>query len=130
MTFDRFADESNAKIRLFNSKFHCPDTQGVDAFRYSWANENNYLVPPVYLIPKVLKHLEFFKSKGVLVTPYWTSAAFFPLICNRDNHFPTFVKEAVYIEDGKSCVTQGKNLECFIGSPKFQSGILALKISF
>ena len=31
-TIDRFADNKNAKLKNFNSKFWCPDTSQVDAF--------------------------------------------------------------------------------------------------
>ena len=37
----------------------------LDAFTASWQNGNNWLFPPSYLIPKVLKHLEFCKAKAI-----------------------------------------------------------------
>ena len=92
-SIDRFADDSNHKLQRFNSKYYCVDTEGVDAFRFSWENENNFLVPPVYLVPRVLKHMECFRAKGVLVVPKWQSAAFYPLIINRDGTFRSFVKD-------------------------------------
>ena len=52
----------------------------LDVFTASWQNENNWLFPPPYLIPKVLKHLEFSKAKGTLVAPMWTSAIWWPLL--------------------------------------------------
>ena len=56
-TIDRFADTKNIKTKRFNSKFYCPCSEGIDAFSYSWEGENNFIVPPVYLISKVLKHV-------------------------------------------------------------------------
>ena len=50
-TVDRFADNSNAKLSRFNSKFWCAGTSQVDAFSVSWQMENNWLVPPISLIP-------------------------------------------------------------------------------
>ena len=69
-TIDRFADSNNAKVQRFNSKFMCPGTEGVDAFLSTWKNENNFLVPPVYLAGKVLRHMQYYGTKGVLVVPY------------------------------------------------------------
>ena len=51
-TIDRFADNKNAKLKKFNSKFCCPDTSHIDAFTIGWENGNNYLVPPTYLVPE------------------------------------------------------------------------------
>ena len=64
----------------FYSKFWCPGTEGVDAFSADWAGENNWLVPPVYLISHVTFHLEACSACGVLVVLKWPSAVFWPII--------------------------------------------------
>ena len=51
-TIDRLADNKNAKLKKFNSKFCCPDTSHIDTFTIGWENGNNYLVPPTYLVPE------------------------------------------------------------------------------
>ena len=97
-TIDRFADNINSNLSRFNSKFHCPGTEGVDAFSTSWEAENNYLVPPVYLIPRLLEHMKTSRAAGVLVLPYWSSAVFWPLIIkvlqcsNRSSSKPCILK--------------------------------------
>ena len=63
----------------FYSKFWCLGTEGVDAFSADWAGENNWLVPPVYLISRVIFHLEACSARGVLVVPKWPSAVFWPI---------------------------------------------------
>jgi len=130
LTFDRFANDANNEVSLFNSKYYCPNTQGVNAFHFSWANHNSYLLPPVYLIPRAIRHLESCTAKGVLVAPFWRSAAFYPIIFNRNREYELFVKDVFIIEDGNACVQQGKNPKCFIGSNKFVSSIIAMKICF
>ena len=129
-TIDRFADEQNAKITRFNSKFHCPKSEGVNAFHFSWARENNYLVPPVHLVPDTLKHLQFYQGRGVLVVLYWESAIFYPLILDSSSNFQPFIKDAIYFDDGRLCVIQGANVNCYIGSSRFKSGILAMRLEF
>ena len=50
--------------------WRCPSSEGVDAFSVDWAGENNWLVPPVYLIGHTIFHLEACGARGVLVVPY------------------------------------------------------------
>ncbi|XP_052270084.1 uncharacterized protein LOC127871322 [Dreissena polymorpha] len=50
---DRFANSYNHVLPRYNSLCWTPTTEGVDAFSVNWCNNNNWLVPPVYLIPKV-----------------------------------------------------------------------------
>ena len=129
-TVDRFADNENAKVGRFNSKFYCPSSAAVDAFSCSWAGENNYLVPPVSLIPKVLQHMQFYRATGVLVVPYWTSAVFWPLVLQRPSVFSSFIKEAMFIANPQCYIQQGKCSECVIGSDSYKSPVLAFHISF
>ena len=74
LTIDRFANNDNIKTEKFNSKYCCSGTSNVNAFTVSWSGRNNCLVPPIYLIPRVIAHIKRSSSKGVLVLPYWLSA--------------------------------------------------------
>ena len=55
-TIDRFATHYNRQLPRFNSRFWNPNSEAVDAFTCDWSGENNWLCPPVYLIPRVLRH--------------------------------------------------------------------------
>ena len=66
LTIDRFANNENTKKEKFKSKYWCPGTSNINAFTVSWSGENNYLVPPIYLIPRVIAHIKRNSSKGVL----------------------------------------------------------------
>ena len=57
-TIDRLADNKNTKLKKFNFKFWCPNISQVEAFTIGWENDSNYLVPLIYFVPKVLKHLQ------------------------------------------------------------------------
>ena len=57
-TVDRFASPDSAKYARFYSKFWRPGAEGVDTFSVDWAGENNWLVPPIYLISRTIFHLE------------------------------------------------------------------------
>ena len=40
-TIDRFASDYNTKCKVFNSKYWCPGTTGINAFDQHWGQENN-----------------------------------------------------------------------------------------
>ena len=77
-TVDRFASHYNAQIPRFNSRFWSPGTEAVDAFTVDWHDDNNWLCPPVYLIPRSLRHAQNCHARGTLVVPEWPSAVFWP----------------------------------------------------
>ena len=78
-TFDRFADNKN-KAQKIQLKILMSDTAAVDAFSQDWSKDNNYLVPPIHPITKVIDHLIITKSVGTLVVPWRPSAPFWPLL--------------------------------------------------
>ena len=79
-TIDRFANPSNVQLERFNSRFWSPGSEAVDAFTCTWAGENNWWCPPVYLIPRVIRHAQSTHCKGTLITPQWVSSPFWPLL--------------------------------------------------
>ena len=75
-TVDWFANASNTHLPRFNSRFSVPGSEAVDAFSVLWTGENNWLVPPVHCIIRVVQHLLVCTAVGTLVVPYWPSNAF------------------------------------------------------
>ena len=126
-TIDRFASEKNRKTMRFNSKHLCPGTLGVDAFAFDWTGEFNWLVPPVYLLGKTIKHFCASKTgcKAVLVCPYWTSAAFWPLIVTKFNSLQKFVKDYFVTEDARRYIKLEDYKESYIGSENFKGSFIA-----
>ena len=57
-SIDRFANATNTKTRRFNSQYWNPACEAVDAFTQNWADNINWLVPPVYLVSKAIRHAE------------------------------------------------------------------------
>jgi len=101
----------------------------VNAFSISWEGENNFLVPPVYLVPRVLKHMQVSKCEGTLVVPYWPSAIFWPAIVKENNSFYEFVKDYRF-DDSKDCLQLGNHKNALLGSSRCKSLLLSLKIDF
>ena len=68
-TIHRFANYLNTKLPRFNSRYWNPGSESINAFICDWEHENNYLCPPIPLIPRVLRHAENCLAQGTLVLP-------------------------------------------------------------
>ena len=124
---DRFADDSNTKCSIFNSFYWCPGTSGVDAFNENWENYNNWLVPPISLIPETLEHLRRCGGSGTLVVPKWPSAAFWPLILDENREFGEYITD--YIEYKKPKKFFNPHQTSVFGE-YFNSNVLVLPLQF
>lgn len=126
ITIDRFASSKNTKSPRFNSKYLCPSTEAVNAFSQDWSEEKNWLVPPIYLIPKCLNHFSVSKpgTTGILIVPVWQSAAFWPLLFSKKGQFINIIKDWLYLPS--HALELGDFKGSFIGSEKFNSQLIAL----
>ena len=68
-TVDRFADEWNAQLPIFNSRVFCTGTSGVDAFSLSWACQKNWLCPLITLVLRVLEKVRADRATATLIVP-------------------------------------------------------------
>ena len=75
-TMDRFANFRNTKLARFNSLSLNPGSENVDAFVLGWKGENNYICSPVFLIPRVLRHMRNCRAARTVIVPFWPSAIF------------------------------------------------------
>ena len=55
-------------------------TEQVDAFTADWSGEVNWILPPPYLVPKVIQHMRYGGEDGTLIVPLWPSAPWWPLL--------------------------------------------------
>ncbi|MES9879251.1 MAG: DNA N-6-adenine-methyltransferase [Sedimenticola sp.] len=93
---DRFASNLNNKCVVFNSKWWCPGTSGVDAFEQNWQKLHNWVVPPPSLILRVVEKFQGDGASGTLVVPEWKSSPYWPAI----SQWGSFAR----------CITEIKNL--------------------
>lgn len=127
--FDRFADSQNSKLLQFNSRFWCPGTSGVDAFAFDWSQVNNWLVPPVHLIPRTLSHLLACKAKGTLIVPRWESSVFWPILINSLNcQFKSFVVDYLEYKRPKQFFVPGSDKTGVFAVSPFNGNVLVLRI--
>ena len=122
-SIDRFADNLNAKLPVFNTKFYCPGTCAVDAFTQDWSVHFNWLNPPVKLIPAVIRHARLTRAQGILHVPCWPSSHFWPLL-HDGRSFRSFVEDWCSLQPTFSSF----RADCiFNGRTKFST--VALKIN-
>ena len=125
-TVDRFASHYSAKCARFYSKFWCPSSEGVDAFSVDWAGENNWLVPPVYLIGRTIFHLEACGARGVLVVPNWPSAVFWPIVFPLSGHRASIVQCIEFSDPYFVFAPVREGHETIFCPSRFRSSVLAL----
>ena len=101
----------------------------VNAFTVSCSGENNYLVPPIYLIPRVIVQIKRSSSEGVLVLPYWPFAAYWPLIATSKTNFLPFVTDHRIFDNPSQCFSLGNSKKSLIVSSNFNNPVLALQFS-
>ena len=123
---DCFASSKNCKVPRFYSRFYNPYCLGVDSFAFSWAGEFCWLVPPVTLVTRVIRHVCLCKCKGILVIPYWPSAPFWPLLVDSQGSFNLFVIDYLFVENGKDVFLHGSNKNAIFGSENFSTPVLFL----
>ena len=109
---DCFATFYNRKIVRYFSRFWNPETSGIDAFIQSWKVENNWLVPPVYLIPRALAYMNDQGAKGTLVVPLWKPAVFWPMLTNV---YYSFIQDLRVLSMSQALM-HGRNRNSILGS--------------
>ena len=126
-TIDRFANYLNTQLPRFNSRFWNPGSEAVDAFTCDWAGENNWLCPPPFLVPRVIRHALKTGASGTLVVPKWPSAPFWPILFPDGCSPAPFVSEEKTLDRSSPLVVAGQSgSSLFKGVPN--TDLLALRL--
>mmetsp|Transcript_40961 Transcript_40961/g.56953 ORF Transcript_40961/g.56953 Transcript_40961/m.56953 type:complete len:282 (+) Transcript_40961:7621-8466(+) len=70
-TVDRMASGENKKCKRFNSWRFCPGAEAINTFTVDWLGENNWVAPPLAMIPLVLDHIARTGAVATLCIPTW-----------------------------------------------------------
>ena len=97
-TVDRLSLFETRQVPRFCSRWLNPCMEVLDAFSVEWSGKNNWLFPPPYLLPKVLRHLQWSSADGTLVVPWWKTARWWPLLILPDNRFRSEVIDFLVVE--------------------------------
>ena len=126
-TVDRFSNDRNAKCSRFDTKLPCSTAESIDAFSQAWGADNNWLCPPVRLIPPAIAHARKQRASGTIIVPYWPSSYFWPIIMPDGVNFASFVEDYVRFY-GQYDVGNPLNTCVFNSEPAFDT--LALRFNF
>ena len=90
--------------------------------------ENNCLVPPVHCITRAVQHLLVCGAVGTLVVPYWPSNVFWPFLFANAIQFQPYVPAYINSPDPAGIFSLGRYKDSLIGSDRFKSAVLAVRI--
>lgn len=123
-SLDAFADINNYKVSKFFSRWIVPGSAGLDGLGQDWHGETVWMVPPLFLLPASLNHLERCHSRGMLVFPAMKVHIINPLLSHtKDRGFLTWRWEFPgrgILEAGRSSTAFGSS---FAGSVVWSSWI-------
>ena len=129
-TVDRFASYYNKKIARYISRFWNPGCEGIDAFTLPWDGENNWVVPPIAIIARVILFMQHARVVGTLICPKWYSAPYWPLLFS-DGFTPIRAIVEIYefhSYPGLFIPGRGGNEEFILNIER--SSILAIRLDF
>ena len=129
-TVDRFADNYNAQLIRFNSRYACPGTEAVDVFTVHWGEENNWWCPPPGLVVRVIRHAEACNACGTLTVPCRKSAPFWPLLCLDGVTFASFVAAVCELPLSQGLFHPGRTGGILFGRKYPNTPVLALRLGF
>ena len=127
---DRFASVKTKQLDRFCSRFLNPGCEAADAFTVSWAGVNNWLFPPPFLVPRVLRHMSVGKEDGTLLVPEWSSAPWWPLLVTRRGSWREFVVDSRRIQPYEGIFVPGSAASSIFSSGTPAFSLLALKLKF
>ena len=125
-TVNCFTNYYTAKLLRFFSRFWNPGASGIDFFAQVLSSENCLVLPPVALVARVIHYLSLQKAMANLVVPLWPSSSFWPLLTTK---YRSFIKGCFTLKASQA-LTLGRNLNSFLGSPRFTGEIVALGFEF
>ena len=127
---DHFASEKTKQLDRFCSRFLNPGCEAANAFTLSWTGVNNWLFPPPFLVPRVLRHMSVGKEDGTLLVPEWRSAPWWPLLVTRRGRWREFVVDSRQIQPYEGIFVPGSAASSIFSSGTPAFSLLALKLKF
>ena len=77
-TIDRFASVNTYQCEVYNSRFLDPFSSGLNALEQTdWHQHNNFVNPPLRLLPEILRLIISQKARATIIAPYWPAMPWF-----------------------------------------------------
>ena len=70
---DRMATNVNTKCPRFNAWRSCPGVEAIDCLAQDWKGENNWVVPPLGMIPVILRFILEEGAEATILVPTWNA---------------------------------------------------------
>ena len=70
----------------------------MDCFSQDWSSDNNWLVPPVHLIMRTIKHMLYCRANGTLIAPRWPTSAYWTMIFDDNMGYKNHVNDVIEFE--------------------------------
>ena len=90
----------------------------------------NWWCPPVFLIPRILRHAQNCLCRGILIVPHWPSAPFWPIICPTGNSFAPYVQDWCDLPLSEHLFLNGRVSSGFFCGTMPTSRVLAILLDF
>ena len=129
-TINRFSSYRTSQVPRFCSRCPNPNTEAIDAFLVPWSGKNNWPFHPPYLVPKVLRHLEFSKADGTLIVPPWESVSWWPSLIQQKNIFKNFIADIFTITPREKFIFPAVPQNTVFGSEVQGFAVLSLRCCF
>lgn len=126
---DWFASVYNYKLPIFHSQFLNELCAGVDAFSQFWGNKLGLFVPPIVVVPRVIRKMQKDRATGVLIVPLWRSASFWPLLV-RNGNFISNIVDWIDLPTNKENYISCINGSGIFGTENLKFRMLALRVIF
>jgi hypothetical protein len=97
--------------------FNCRST--IVHPKCNWAGENNWLVPPLNLVNRVIRHCLACGAFGTLVVPKWESSPFWPVIFHSNSLCMHYISDVLEFKDLNDIYIYGSNKKSLFGSERF-----------
>ena len=124
-TIDRFTSDYNKKTLRYNSRCWNPGAKNIDAFCQNWTRENNWIVPPIQLISRVIHHIFMDRANSTLIVPLWPSSKYWPLLYNYYNCCKT-----VIISGSKDNFVPSRIPNGMFGEKDLSFNMIAIRLEF
>ena len=118
----------NCKSKKFDSRYLCPETEGVNASSLYCSKEFNLFMLPVYFMRKTIHHflVPFSEATAVLVWPCGPWGTFWPLLPKKFNELYESLGVSFTQKDTMNCIKLWENEKSFIGSKHYKGEFLVL----
>ena len=124
---DRFATFKNRKTKRYNSLFVDFESEAIDCFTQDWSGCNNWLVPPICMVSRVILHILHCNATASLIVPKWCSSAFWPILFNANYEKREFVHDVLEFDKGQDIFTCKNTSKCVFSGSRFHSKTLAIR---